>query len=187
MDTIDNVILVNNNDEEIGALEKMDAHRKGKLHRAFSILIFNSRGQLLLQKRAKSKYHSGGLWTNTCCSHPRPGESTKTAANRRLTEEMGFTCNIYEAFSFIYKVQFNNELMEYEYDHVFIGKFDGTFSPNIYEVEDWSWKSLDEIEIMIQENPDDFTFWFKVCFEIFLEKYSHTLQEISCMEFENSL
>jgi len=119
------VVLVDENDNEIGVEEKINAHRKGLLHRAFSIFVFNSKNELLLQKRAADKYHSGGLWSNTCCSHPRPGENLKDAAHRRLQEEMGFDCSLREVFSFLYKKSFDNGLTEHELDHVFFGKFDG--------------------------------------------------------------
>jgi isopentenyl-diphosphate delta-isomerase len=131
------VASVDENDNIIGEEEKIKAHQEGKLHRAFSIFVFNSKGQMLIQKRAKEKYHSGGLWTNTCCSHPRPGEPIEKAAHRKLKEEMGFDCEIKEIFSFIYKVKFDNGLFENEYDHVFLGKFDGKPMPDSTEVEDW--------------------------------------------------
>jgi len=155
------VILVDENDNEIGTEEKMKAHQEGKLHRAFSIFVFNSKGQLLLQKRAKSKYHSGGLWTNTCCSHPNPGESLEKAVQRRLKEEMGFYCELKEIFSFVYKANFDNGLTEYEYDHVFMGKFDGEPNPNPEEVDEWKWVSLEELKKDIQENPDNYSYWLR--------------------------
>ena len=159
------IILVDENDKEIGSEEKIKVHKEGKLHRAFSIFIFNSEGKMLLQKRAKSKYHSGGLWTNTCCSHPRAGESLNDAVHRRLKEEMGFDCELKEIFSFIYKVKFDNNLSEYEYDHVFIGKFDGSPKPNPDEADSYKWISLDELEKDIKQKPDDYTFWFKIAFD----------------------
>ena len=140
------VAIVDENDNEIGEEEKIKALREGKLHRAFSIFVFNSKGQMLIQKRAKEKYHSGGLWTNTCCSHPRPGEPIEKAAHRRLKEEMGFDCEIKEIFSFTYRVKFDNNLFENEYDHAFLGKFDGKPMPNSKEVfQGWlqdSWQSF---------------------------------------------
>ena len=136
------VILVDEQDQEIGEEEKMRAHREGRLHRSFSIFIFNSKGEMLLQKRAKDKYHSGGLWTNTCCGHPRSGEKTQEAAVRRLKEEMGFDCALVHLKSagFIYKVKVN-DLFEYEYDHIFVGKFNQAPRPNPQEVESYQWSS----------------------------------------------
>ena len=131
---MENVILVNKDDCEVGVMEKMEAHQKGLLHRAFSVFLFNKKGEILLQQRAKHKYHSGGLWTNTCCSHPRPGESLSKATQRRLREEMGIKCEMRPAFSFIYKKKFANGLTEHELDHVFLGRFDGTPEINKEEV-----------------------------------------------------
>lgn len=156
------VILVGKNDKEIGTCEKLKAHKEGKLHRAFSIFIFNSKGELLLQRRAKTKYHSGGLWSNTCCSHPRPGETLENAAHRRLKEEMGFDCELKEVFSFIYKVKLDN-LFEHEYDHVFTGKFDGEPTLNPEEADDWKWINMGELKEDMQKNPNNYTFWFKIC------------------------
>ena len=122
---LEEVVLVNEKDEAIGTMEKMAAHEKALLHRAFSVFVFNKNGDLLMQQRAHSKYHSGGLWTNTCCSHPRPGEHVADAANRRLQEEMGFTTSLNKAFDFTYKAAFDNGLTEHEFDHVFIGIYEG--------------------------------------------------------------
>jgi len=155
------VILVDKNDEEIGAEEKIKAHHEGKLHRAFSIFVFNSKGQLLLQRRAKMKYHSGSLWTNTCCSHPRLGEPLEQATHRRLKEEMGFDCELKEIFSFTYKAKLDNNLFENEYDHVFIGKFDGEPIPNTEEVDEWKWVNLKELKKDIQKNPDNYSYWLR--------------------------
>jgi len=155
------VILVDENDNVIGTGEKIKTHQEGKLHRAFSIFVFNSKGQLLLQRRAKSKYHSGGLWSNTCCSHPSPGESLEEAVHRRLKEEMGFDCELRGIFSFTYKVKFDDDLFENEYDHVFIGKFDGNPNPNPEEVDEWKWIDLEELKKGIRENPDNYTYWLK--------------------------
>src|ERR1043165_5827412 len=135
------VILVNEIDDEMGVMEKMEAHQKAILHRAFSIFIFNNKNEMLLQQRALNKYHSGGLWTNTCCSHPRPGEDTAAAASRRLKEEMGIETSIAPAFSFIYQADFDNGLVEYEYDHVFIGKSTCAIVPNAAEVAAFCFKS----------------------------------------------
>ena len=156
------VILVDKTGKEIGTEEKMQVHRDGRLHRAFSVFIFNSSGELLLQKRAKTKYHSGGLWTNTCCSHPRPGEDTDQAARRRMFEEMGFQCELKELFSFIYHVKLNDGLFEHELDHVFVGSFDGTPSPDPDEVDDWKYIDIDSLQQDIQENPENYTYWFKL-------------------------
>jgi isopentenyl-diphosphate Delta-isomerase len=152
------LILVNEHDEIVGFSEKMETHTEGKLHRAFSIFVFNKKGHLLLQKRAKSKYHSGGLWSNTCCGHPRPGEATKDVAHRRLKEEMGFDCELEERFSFTYKAKIN-EFYENEYDHVFIGIYDGEPSLNANEVESWKWMSLMELIDDSKKNSEDYTYW----------------------------
>lgn len=167
------IILVDEKDNEVGTGEKMQVHQAGLLHRCFSIFIFNSKGELLLQKRAKSKYHSGGLWSNTCCSHPRPNQNLKEEAKRRLKEEMGIDCDLKEIFSFIYKAKLGN-LIEYEFDHVFFGKFDGNPKPNKREVEDWKWINPKELKKDIKENPQKYTFWFKKILNKVLNK-SRTL------------
>jgi len=156
------VILVNENDEAIGALEKMEAHLCPRLHRAFSVCLFNKQGEMLLQKRALHKYHCGGLWTNTCCSHPRVGEETINAAKRRLVEEMGIITDLTEVFNFTYQAEFDNGLFEYEFDHVFFGTFTGDPLINPEEVEDWKYLSLNEIETEFLENPEKYTPWFKL-------------------------
>ena len=158
---MEKVVLVNKEDKEIGTEEKIKAHLEGKLHRAFSILLFNKKGELLIQKRAKTKYHSGGLWANTCCSHPRPKENLKEATKRRLKEEMGINCNLKEVFSFIYKAKIG-KLIEHEFDHVFFGKFDGTPRPNKKEVADWKWIKLTDLQADIKKNPQKYTPWFKI-------------------------
>lgn len=158
---MDEVILVDEKDNQIGTAEKIAAHRSGKMHRAISVFVFNSRGELLLQKRAKDKYHSGGLWTNTCCSHPIPGESVDRAAHRRLMEEMGFECKLKEAFTFTYKVNFPNGLTEHEFDHVFIGRFDGRPVPDKKEAEDWKWVTLDGLGKDMEKNPGAYTYWLR--------------------------
>ncbi|MEM3586652.1 MAG: isopentenyl-diphosphate Delta-isomerase [Candidatus Jordarchaeaceae archaeon] len=160
-ETNEMVILVDEHDREIGVDEKMKTHKDGKLHRAFSIFIFNSRGEMLLQKRAKNKYHSGGLWSNACCSHPRPGEDIKQAAHRRLIEEMGFDCDLKEAFDFIYKANLDHNLTEYEFDHVFIGKYDGKIKMNPNEVEDFKWISIDDLKESVDKHPEKYTVWFR--------------------------
>lgn len=156
------VILVDKNDQKIGIGEKIKTHREGKLHRSFSTFVFNSKGKLLLQKRAKTKYHSGGLWSNTCCSHPRHRESVEEAAHRKLKQEMGFDCELKKVSSFIYKVRFDNGLSEHEYDHIFMGKFDGNALPNPEEVEDWKWVKINELKKDIEKNPDIYTYWLRV-------------------------
>lgn len=158
---MEEVILVDENDQVLGTMEKIQAHREGLLHRAFSVLIFNDQGKMLIHKRASDKYHCGGLWTNACCSHPRLNEETIDAAKRRLTEEMGFTCDLKYVDSFIYKVDFENGLTEHEYDHMFIGKYNDPFQPNPEEVEDWKFLSINEIKKDIEKQPDLYTFWFK--------------------------
>ena len=157
------VILVNEKDEPIGTMEKMEAHEKGLLHRAFSIFIFNSKKELLLQKRASGKYHSGGLWTNTCCSHPRPDESITDAAERRLKEEMGLTCKLQPVFSFVYKASFDHGITEFELDHVLTGITDDHPIINEAEASEWKYISVGDLEKELEEDPDQFTFWFKIC------------------------
>ncbi len=159
---MEEVILVDEADNPIGTEEKLKAHRDGKLHRAFSIFVFNSEGKLLLQQRALSKYHCGGLWANTCCSHPRHGEGTEAAAHRRLKEEMGFDCPLEEAFSFIYKAKFDNGLTEHELDHVLIGKYDGSVKSNPDEVASWNWVDVETLKGDMKENPDRYAYWLKV-------------------------
>ncbi len=158
---MEQVILVDEKDKELGLEEKIKAHEEGKLHRAFSVFVLNSKGQLMLQRRAISKYHSGGLWTNTCCSHPRPGEPVEKAAVRRLKEEMGFSCSLKELFSFIYKTGFDNGLMEHELDHVFVGTYDGQPKINPEEVAEYRWIELKDLLKDMKENPQNYTFWFK--------------------------
>ncbi|MCC5918021.1 MAG: isopentenyl-diphosphate Delta-isomerase [Cryomorphaceae bacterium] len=161
------VILVNELDEPQGLMEKMEAHRKGLLHRAFSVFILNEKGELLLQKRASSKYHSGGLWTNTCCSHPREGEDVEAAAHRRMVEEMGYDCPLQKAFTFVYKADFENNMTEHEYDHVFIGYDNQNPVPNPEEVEDYAWVDLDTIAADMESHPEKYTAWFRIVFERF--------------------
>ena len=161
---MEHVILVNEADKEIGTMEKMLAHERAELHRAISVFIFNKKCEMLLQQRANKKYHSGGLWTNACCSHPRPGEEVKAAAMRRLKEELGFEADLTKVFDFIYKASFDNGLTEYEFDHVFVGKYEGDIHPNIHEVQDYCYKSLDEIERSLQSHPEKYTAWFSLAF-----------------------
>ncbi|MBA3682996.1 MAG: isopentenyl-diphosphate Delta-isomerase [Bacteroidetes bacterium] len=159
------VILVDELDIPIGKMEKIEAHQKGILHRAFSVFIFNSNGDLLLQQRALHKYHSAGLWTNTCCSHPRPNEDTLAAANRRLKEEMGITAKLEHKTQFIYKTVFDNNLTEHEFDHVFFGNNNQTPEINPVEVENYAWVSTEKIMADIAENPSKYTSWFKIAME----------------------
>ena len=159
------VILVDEQDNAIGTMEKQQAHVEGVLHRAFSIFIFNSEKKLLLQKRASSKYHCGGLWTNTCCSHPRENETVLEAANRRLNEEMGMSCDLQSIFSFVYKAEFENGLTEHEFDHVFFGQSNQTPTLNREEVEDFRYVGMEELQIEINENPAHFTPWFLIALD----------------------
>lgn len=162
---MEQVVLVDEQDIQIGLMEKQAAHVTPHLHRAFSIFIFNSKGELLLQQRALSKYHSPGLWTNTCCSHPRAGETTAEAAQRRLMEEMGMACEMREVYTFIYKAPVGQGLTEHELDHVFIGQSDDTPSINHEEVESWKYMSLNDLKKDIQLHPELYTEWFKITFE----------------------
>ena len=158
------VILVDEHDVQTGTMEKMDVHQKGLLHRAFSVFIFNEKGEMLLHKRADKKYHSGGLWTNACCSHPKPGEETLMAAEIRLQEEMGFNTKLKKVFDFIYKAPFDNGLTEFEFDHVFIGTYDGDIVPNTEEVSDYCFKPVAQLKDSIQSHPQKYTEWFKIAF-----------------------
>ena len=164
------VVLVDRNDNPMGLMSKLEAHEKGVLHRAFSVFILNKKGQLMLQRRALDKYHSPGLWTNTCCSHPRESEGNIEAGVRRLKEEMGFTTPLKSMFSFIYKSKFDNGLTEHEFDHVLLGYYDKQPFINTIEVSEWKWMSLDKIILEIKNKPEDFTVWFKIIFERF---YNH--------------
>lgn len=160
------VILVNDQDEEISTMEKMQVHRAGLLHRAFSIFIFNSKKEMLLQQRAFSKYHCGGLWTNACCSHPRKGETVLQAAHRRLQEEFGFDCPLKESFSFIYKADVGGGLIEHEFDHVIKGEFEGPIlNPNPQEINSYCWYELDTLQQKVKQSPETFTVWFRIILE----------------------
>ena len=156
------VILVDEQDNETGSMEKIEAHEKALLHRAFSIFVFNDAGQMMLQKRALSKYHSPGLWTNTCCSHPRPGESLEEATQRRIVEEMGFLCEMTEVFSFIYEAPFDHGLTEHELDHVFMAIYNDEAEINPEEVAEWKWMYVDELLEDVKVNPENYTVWFKI-------------------------
>lgn len=161
------VILVNENDEKIGLMPKQEAHEKALLHRAFSVFIFNDKKELMLQQRALDKYHSPGLWTNTCCSHQRDGETNIEAGKRRLMEEMGFETELKETISFIYKAPFDNGLTEHEYDHILIGYYNDAPILNPEEVANWKWMAIEDIKTDISENPDNYTAWFKIIFDKF--------------------
>jgi isopentenyl-diphosphate delta-isomerase len=165
----ENVILVDENNKQIGIMPKMEAHEKAVLHRAFSVFIFNAKNELMLQQRALDKYHSPGLWTNTCCSHQRDGESNVEAGKRRLEEEMGFCVDLVESISFIYKAPFDNGLTEHEFDHVLIGTYEGSPKINRAEVADWKWMPLEDVKADIAEHPELYTAWFKVIFDKFYE------------------
>jgi isopentenyl-diphosphate delta-isomerase len=174
-DKEEKVILVDEKDNEVGFEDKIKAHQQGKLHRAFSIFLFNKKGELLIQKRARRKYHSGGLWSNTCCSHPRPGEKILEAVKRRLQEEMGIECKLKEVFKLIYKVKVG-DLIEHELDHVFVGSFDGKPKPNKNEVEGWRWISLEELERDMKENPKKYTEWLKIILPKLVKKLKHDFE-----------
>ena len=146
-------------------MEKMEAHRTGVLHRAFSVFIFNRQGQMLLQQRALDKYHSGGLWTNACCSHPRAGEEVSKAASRRLKEELGFNTTLQPVFDFVYKASFENGLTEHEFDHVYFGNYDGKISPNPKEVMNVGFENMENIAAQLQTDPKKFTAWFQLVFD----------------------
>ncbi|AWX45478.1 Isopentenyl-diphosphate Delta-isomerase [Flagellimonas maritima] len=170
----ENVILVNEADEPIGLMPKMEAHEKAVLHRAFSVFIMNGKGETMLQQRARNKYHSPLLWTNTCCSHQRSGESNIEAGKRRLLEEMGFKTDLKELFSFIYKAPFDNGLTEHELDHVMVGYYEDFPKINPNEVADWKWMHPKDIKDDIAKKPEDYTAWFKIIFERF---YNHLLEK----------
>lgn len=167
----ENVILVDDQDNQIGSMPKMEAHVKGILHRAFSIFIFNTKGELLLQQRAFDKYHSGGKWTNTCCSHPRLGEETINAANRRLMEEMGMECNIYHTFSFQYQAELLEGMIENEFDHVYFGLSDQLPVINPSEVESYQYMRMDTLLEQIESHPENYTAWLKICIARVMNHY----------------
>jgi len=168
--TKEQVILVNKEDEQIGLMPKMEAHKKALLHRAFSVFVFNDKNELLLQQRAAEKYHSPELWTNTCCSHQRAGETNIEAGKRRLQEEMGFVCDLQEVFQFIYKASFDNGLTEHELDHVMVGSYQEDPKINRDEVENYKWMTLTEVKKDIENNPDLYTEWFKIIFQEYYER-----------------
>jgi isopentenyl-diphosphate delta-isomerase len=159
------VILVDKNDNQIGTMEKMEAHRKGELHRAFSVLVFNSKGEMLLQKRAKSKYHSGGLWTNACCSHPLPEEKMEITIQRRVKEEMGIDVKPKFSYKFLYKTSLDQNLIEHELDHVFVAEYNDRPKLNSAEAEDWKYVDLRWLREDVAKNPTKYTHWFKLILE----------------------
>ncbi|MBK6341221.1 MAG: isopentenyl-diphosphate Delta-isomerase [Flavobacteriales bacterium] len=157
------VLLVNERDEPVGTMGKLQAHEEGALHRAFSVFLFNDEGRLLMQRRAPGKYHSAGLWTNTCCSHPRPNEPVADAACRRLKEEMGIDVPVEHRFSFLYKASFDNGLHEHELDHVFFGSFNGEPEPASEEADDWKYLHPDALEADLAAHPERYTVWLREC------------------------
>lgn len=173
------VVLVDQNDQTLGEMEKIEAHVKGALHRAFSIFIFNSKGEMLIHQRSLEKYHSPGLWTNTCCSHPQLNETLKESALERLQFEMGFTTNIHKVFSFIYHAPMENGLIEHELDHVFIGYYNGTPNINANEVQNYKWVAPEILIMDIKANPENFTFWFRKVAEDVLEKVNFQRKKIA--------
>lgn len=168
----EHVILVDSNNRELGTMEKMEVHEKGLLHRAFSIFIFNSVGEMLVHRRAEEKYHCGGMWTNAVCSHPRPGESQSQALRRKMQQEMGFSTEVKKAFDFTYKAELSNGLIEHEYDEVFYGIYDGELAPNPMEVQDFRYVSISELSKSLRDNPEQFTPWFLNLFEPISKYYS---------------
>jgi len=163
--TEDQVLLVNERDEVQGTMGKLEAHRRGTLHRAFSIFLFDDDGLLLLQRRAAGKYHSAGLWTNTCCSHPRPDEALEDAARRRLLEEMGIDTPVVHRFSFIYKAELGNGLFEHELDHVFFGHWNGPVEPHPEEADDWKYMNVEDVEQDLHRHPERYTVWLRTCWD----------------------
>ncbi|MDP2422954.1 MAG: isopentenyl-diphosphate Delta-isomerase [Bacteroidales bacterium] len=162
---MEKVILVDSNDKPFGTEEKIRAHELALLHRAFSVFVFNHKGEMMLQRRSLNKYHSPGLWSNSCCSHPRPGKDTLAEAHRRLIEEMGFDCDLQWKLSFIYKAPFDNGLTEHEFDHVFFGTYDEDPVLNPGEVAEWKWIGMEDLMSEVIKNPQDFTVWFKIALE----------------------
>jgi isopentenyl-diphosphate delta-isomerase len=155
----DSVVLVDANDRVVGRAPKLEVHEQGRLHRAFSVFVFDRAGRVLLQQRAPGKYHSGRLWTNTCCGHPRPGEPVAAAGRRRLREEMGFACPLQEVHAFVYRAEVGNGLIEHEYDHVLVGRFDGTPQPAPGEAMAWRWSSVADVRADLARHPDRYTKW----------------------------
>lgn len=170
---MEEVVLVDHDDKEVGLEEKLKAHQNGgKLHRAFSIFIFNKNGQTMLQQRAKTKYHGGGLWSNTVCSHPRKGETPVQAAHRRLKEELGFDCDMHEVFAFEYEAKMDKELTEHEYDHVIFGQYEKEPRPDPQEVMSWKWISLDELKKDMAKSPNSYTPWLKIAMDDIIKHHN---------------
>ena len=165
IDAQERVILVSEEDSAIGEADKLEVHRTGQLHRAFSVVVLDESGKVLLQQRADSKYHSPGLWSNTCCGHPRPGEQTVDAARRRLGEEMGFSCDLVPLTTFTYQADLAGDLVEYELDHVFVGRTSETPDPDEAEVGSWRWVEIAELHQWMHDRPEDFTAWFPRVFD----------------------
>jgi len=168
--------LVDENDQPCGKMEKLKVHQLGLLHRAFSVFIFNTKGELLLQQRADNKYHSGGLWTNSCCSHPQFGEKLSSAIERRLKEEIGIHCHTYFAFNFIYKTEFPNGLTEHEFDHVYFGVSNDKPFPTACEVKNWKYISLQHLELDILSQPENYTEWLKICMPKAIKYFQETFK-----------
>lgn len=173
------VILVDPNDNEVGVMEKLEAHEKGLLHRAFSIFVFNDKKELLLQRRALNKYHSAGLWTNTCCSHQAPGETTLGAGHRRLNEEMGMSCELIQVFHFLYKAELENNLIEHELDHVMIGFSNTEPQINTQEVCEFKWITIEDLVFDMKQHPQHYTVWFNLIFEQHLHQLNAILEHES--------
>jgi isopentenyl-diphosphate delta-isomerase len=177
--TEEKVVLVNEQDEAIGVEDKTRAHLLGVLHRAFSVFVINAAGQLLLQKRALTKYHSRGLWSNTCCGHPRPDESVEKASRRRLGEEMGFDSELREVFHFVYRADLEDGLVENEYDHVLVGSFDGVPKPDPAEVAEWRWVGMATLGADLKNHPESYTYWFRISFDRFLQAIAPVCSNLS--------
>jgi len=167
--TDERVVLVNEHDEAIGIGDKTRAHLLGVLHRAFSVFVINAAGQLLMQKRALTKYHSRGLWSNTCCGHPRPEETIAEASHRRLREEMGFDSELSEVFDFVYRANLEDGFIENEYDHVLVGSFEGVPQPDPSEVAEWKWLDMATLTVDLTNHPESFTYWFRISFDRFIQ------------------
>lgn len=175
---MEQVILVDENDNQIGVEEKLKVHEEGKLHRCFSIFVFNTKGELLLQRRALNKYHCGGLWANTCCSHPRPDEDLNDAVHRRMVEEMGFDCDLKEVFMFTYRAEFDNGLTEHEFDHVFMGVCDIEPKPNPEEVASYKYISVKDLLKEFEDNPNIYAVWLKIALKEFIDKNCDKLPRV---------
>lgn len=173
IDAQESVVLVDEKNRAVGTMDKLQAHVEGRLHRAFSVFLIDDTGRLLLQQRAASKYHSAGLWTNACCSHPRLGESIAEAAARRLGEEMGIVTALREGFSFIYRAELTNGLIEHELDHVLFGVWNGPATPNPDEVSDWRYMSIESLDLDLQQYPERYTAWLRACWEQVLNHLGH--------------